>query len=75
MNPWIKVTDRLPENNQMCLLYGEASNSVLGPVIYKVDEKVGKGMWIDLFATPEAGAAYSPEDGVTHWQPWVAPDA
>lgn len=74
---WFDVKEKLPENNDECLIYSEKAGHVIGPIIYKSDGKAS-GMWIDLFgpyASREAGACFIPGDegGPTHWAKWNAP--
>jgi hypothetical protein len=62
---WHHVEDKLPEENEKCILYKKGF-SVIGPIIWKGT------MWIDLFgplSDEEAGACFSPggESGPTHW--------
>lgn len=66
---WRKASDE-PEDNQHCHIRG-TSDMIRLNVTYKRD---GHG-WLDIFATPEAGAFYSAKDGVIAWTPAaVIPD-
>lgn len=74
MIEWHSVREKLPEERVECLIYNSEVDHVIGP-IYWVD-----GIWVDLFATKEAGAAFMPklkdDDGeglVTHWALWNGP--
>lgn len=64
MLDWKKVSDELPSDGDLCLLYGE-SGSMEGPIGWHC------GMWLDLFgplATSEAGTSIAPDTpGLTHW--------
>lgn len=60
---WKTVNEEPPDNTH-CWLTGNNRDHLFQGT-YKAAEKV----WIDLFATPEAGALYSKANGITHWLP------
>jgi hypothetical protein len=73
---WHKPSDQLPEDNQECILLshdpgGFGKASVYGPIAWRSPKEgeSSKGMWWDLFATPEAGEVVSIEH-VAYWRPW-----
>lgn len=73
MIEWIACKDRMPIERGEHLLYSEKHRAVLGcwPWIPSNDGK--SGMWVDLFATPEAGESYQPPL-VSHWAKMNHPD-
>lgn len=70
---WKKVSDKLPEDGDKCLLYGE-SGLMQGPIQWSGKNK----MWMDLFgplASAEAGMCIKPDTkGLTHWAVVNEPD-
>ena len=61
---WNKFEDIEPKDKQECYLANEMFEGFLvGPIVYVKDAKG----WIDIFATPEAGALYNVENGVAYW--------
>lgn len=72
---WTHVDDGLPMNNTECLIYSDEHEQVIGPILWKreQDDETKPGVWLDLFATPEAGHAYSPKKPVTYWVAWEKP--
>lgn len=76
MIEWYRVEDKLPNNNDMCMIYSDKVDRLVGPIMWKTFEGSDKGAWVDIFATPEAGAMFHPggEDGPTHWAIWNGPE-
>jgi len=76
---WVNVKDRLPLNNTLCLIYAAQDDACMGPIIWKreQDDEARGGIWLDLFATSEAGVGFSPIDKpggiITHWAEWTPP--
>lgn len=70
MIEWHRVADILPnEDNLECLLLGE-SGKVFGPISWHEQSQV----WLDLFASPEAGTLIAPDqEGLTHWAEYNGP--
>lgn len=60
---WFRAKDVEPEDNQMCHIIG--GNDMM---ILNVPYKKGGG-WLNIFATPEAGALYTVDRGVVAWSP------
>lgn len=58
MITWHRAKDKQPSDNQSCFITTQGSSSILGPIIYKEKER----FFLDLFATPEAGACYSVDE-------------
>jgi len=58
---WNSV-DVEPEDKQFCHIRGESA-WVLTHIMYSRDLRA----WVDLFATPEAGASYGKESGICAW--------
>lgn len=73
MIKWIACKDRMPSERGDHLLYSETADRCFGPIPWIPDDNKG-GIWCDLFATPEAGEAYTPGNGVTHWAEWNGPE-
>lgn len=67
MIEWHKPGERLPAENQECVLMSHGMN-IAGPIMWKPYPDSG-GAWIDLFATAQAGALYS-TDVVMLWADW-----
>ena len=69
MIEWTKAKDTRPADNQECFItatpQGLQSVPIIGPIVYKADFDG----FIDLFATPEAGASY-PADKEGHLEMW-----
>lgn len=68
---WHKPQDRLPEDGEECLLMppdhgGMTTVPVFGPIPWHAQS----GMWLDLFATPEAGTCIKTEQ-VALWTLWA----
>jgi hypothetical protein len=61
---WKRASLEPPEDNQLCHIRGSASFIKLD-VVYKKDP----GGWVDLFATPKAGAFFGKDAGVVAWCP------
>lgn len=72
MIEWIACKDQMPTERKEYLLYSEASGQVAGPFPWVPDKDGKNGMWIDLFATPEAGECYGPPT-VSHYAVWNGP--
>lgn len=75
---WFKPSEKTPNDGQYCILLGHDPGGlgmaqVAGPIAWREpkagDSQGTKGMWLDLFATPEAGAVIS-TDVVAYWIPW-----
>jgi hypothetical protein len=67
---WRKTSEQLPEaKGDECLLYNEQSARCIGPIPW-FDATTG---WLDILATPEAGAVYDTK-AVTHWAPFNHPE-
>lgn len=62
-NPWRHVDERLPLDGELCLIC-QWNEGVVGPIVWKLESN----MWLDLFATPEAGMCYEPHKPITHWK-------
>lgn len=73
MIEWISVKETMPTERGEHLLYAEKVDRCFGPIPWIPTSDGKSGAWVDLFATPEAGTAYTPENGVTHWAYWNAP--
>ena len=58
---WFRAKEVEPADNQVCHIIG--SNDVM---ILNVPYKKGSG-WLNIFATPEAGALYTVGGGVVAW--------
>ena len=54
---WTKVSDKMPNDNDDCLLLSKNADVVVGPIVFKAN--AGGGAWLDIFATPEAGYIYT----------------
>lgn len=74
MIDWKNSKEERPEAGQSCFITaahdGFSSFPILGPMMFQ--ETDSGGMFIDLFATPEAGHAYpinDPEMPDIHWCP------
>ena len=73
MIEWHRCEDKLPEDNQECLLYSEQTDHCVGPVPWSDSMKA----WCDLFATAEAGHIFMPGPGdgkPSHWAVWNCPE-
>jgi hypothetical protein len=73
MIEWNSVKDKLPKVNDMCLLYSDEHDRCVGPFSWSTFQDGSGGMWVDFFASPEAGAAYKPEEHISHWAIWNGP--
>ena len=67
---WLKPSNKLPQNEQECLLmpdYGDSflTTPVFGPIMWSSKNNV----WLDLFRDPEAGTLVKPEE-VGLWTLW-----
>jgi hypothetical protein len=60
---WVSIDSKLPADNQCCWITGGAFNTIVGPFPWKQDANG----FLDLWATPEAGALYGKDNGVSHW--------
>ena len=72
MNVWHDPKVKLPEDNQECLLMpvdrgGMCTLPVFGPIMWSVKNQV----WLDIFATPEAGTIATVEQ-VGKWCDWAS---
>lgn len=72
MIEWIACKDKMPTERGKFLLYSEKQDVVVGPYPWVPSPDGGEGMWVDLFATPEAGQCYGPP-AVSHYAVWNAP--
>jgi hypothetical protein len=60
---WVELVIEEPQDNQLCWITGGEFNTIVGPFPWKKDANG----FLDLWATPEAGALYGKDNGVTHW--------
>ena len=75
MTEWFDPKDKLPEDEQECLLMppehgGMVTTPVFGPISWNAKEN----MWLDIFRNPEAGTVVQVEQ-VGLWCDWqsIAP--
>lgn len=68
MVDWHKPEDRLPDDGQVCMILSKHSNAAIAAIVFK-STGGWEGVWVDLFAMPEAGAMYAP-DVVWAWCDW-----
>jgi hypothetical protein len=73
---WHDPKVKLPEDGDECLLLphqqGLVTSHVYGPILWRAE--TGGGVWLDIFATPEAGEIIRPAQ-VSLWTLWdpIAP--
>jgi hypothetical protein len=72
MNTWYNPKDKLPEDNQECLLMpldhgGMTTIAVYGPIAWRAKDSI----WMDLFRDPESGSIVKPEQ-VGKWCDWAS---
>jgi hypothetical protein len=72
MNQWFDPKEKLPSDEQECLLMpvdhgGLTTVAVYGPICWRAKDNV----WMDIFRDPEAGSIITPER-VGKWCDWAS---
>jgi hypothetical protein len=69
MIDWKRSSDVLPADGEVCMLYNEGADQVIGPFRYSAQHDG----WLDELAIVEHVYRSKGANAPTHWAPWNGP--